>query len=299
MQRSCIASIHLVQESIANVLLVHATGFHGRVWGKDMIESFVKRRMNVVSIDLLGHGSHTTSTDRPTFDMFRSNVLDTLQRVRSPVPWVGFGHSFGGAILLSIEALYPGTFSSLAVFEPVIISPSKGEPSDFMERQALRRRDSFASYEVARANFAGKPPMDSFAAECVEKYVQFGLKEGGEDGSLQLACRPHFEASVYHLAEEDRSNEALMPRVKCPTLLMAGTKPLELVGKRQRQFVREELSEGHSGLITVAVNLSKMLPQAVFCHAPHLGHFGPLEDPALVGEEVAAFFSKHLIKSKL
>jgi pimeloyl-ACP methyl ester carboxylesterase len=185
---------------------------------------------------------------------------------------LGVGHSMGGAVLVMTELMRPGTFRALALYEPIVFPPGRGDEvgSSPITEGARRRRPEFPSREAARANFASKPPLDVLDPEVLDIYVAEGFRTTLE-GAVRLKCEPATEALTFtgsighdihgHLAE-----------VRCPVLVMAAP-PEE---GRPADFAED-----------VAISL----PHGELHRFDDLGHFGPLEDPGAVAEVIGRFFT--------
>jgi pimeloyl-ACP methyl ester carboxylesterase len=254
------------------VLLVHANGFHGAVWGP---LAAVLPAVRAVAPDLRAHGASTRPADGDLgWEQFADDVLavvdDLVSGDRTGPPIVGVGHSLGGAALLLAEQRRPGTFAALHLYEPVVFPPSLdgsalAEP---LAERALRRRDRFASRHEAYDGYAAKPPLAAFHPDVLRAYVDHGLgPDPDHPGELRLRCRPADEAEVFRRGADSRAFDHL-GQVTCPVVVargaLAGPGPAHLAA-----FVAEALPHGR-----------------VEVH-DDLGHFGPLERPAQLAAAVA------------
>lgn len=251
-----------------DLLLVHATGLHGRVW--DPVVAHLADRFRCVSLDERGHGD----SGRPEGGDFRWGgfALDVLAVVdglglRRPV---AAGHSCGGAALLLAEEARPGTFSALWCYEPIVppVDPPMGHQTDNpLAVGARRRRSSFPSRRAAYENYASKPPFDAVDPAALAAYVEFGLAPA-PDGTVTLKCRPEDEAETFaHSGTHDAYLH--LDRVGCPVTLCYG-----------------ETTEAAFGRPTVLA-LAGRLGSARVEEMAGLGHFGPLQDPARVAASMA------------
>src|SRR5205823_173369 len=116
-----IAIYHLGGEG-PPVMLLHATGFHGRCFVP--MAPALTSRFSVWAIDQRGHGSSGKAPDGryDNWTLFVDDLFAVLNSLELE-GWRGIGHSLGGAILLLAEQRQPGTFTDLCLYEPVVIPP--------------------------------------------------------------------------------------------------------------------------------------------------------------------------------
>ena len=257
------------------LLFSHATGLHGRVW--EPMASFLNDEFCCVSVDLRGHGM---STLPPAAAVAWSDMADDLLAALSadhfPVgPLHGIGHSMGGAALVLAAARRPTAFRSLWLYEPVIVPTEDGPLADGenpMSEAAARRRDHFDSPEQAYENYRSKPPLNQLHPDALRAYVEGGFSPS-PDGSVSLRCRPSVEADVFREAAASGAWNS-MATVEVPVAVVAG-RP-------------EEFGPG-----AFAPAIANALPIGTFIERSRLGHFGPLEDPAAMAADVAAWVLAH------
>jgi pimeloyl-ACP methyl ester carboxylesterase len=251
-------------------MLLHATGFHGRCWLP--LAPALTSQFSVWSIDQRGHGSsgkapHGRYDNWALFvdDLFA--VLDSL----GERGWRGAGHSLGGAVLLLAEQRQPGTFASLCLYEPVVIPPAApGEGfggAISMSDLVRKRRQTFASRQEARQNFASKPPMNRFHPAALDAYVTYGFVDDPA-GGVTLACDREDEASVYEGASGSHAWERLS-EVRPPVIVLGGFDDRDPVSR----FIEDVAGQVQRGQARRLEGLT---------------HFGPFEDPLGVGRVAAA-----------
>ena len=252
------------------VLFAHATGFHGRVW-----QPLASRLEGVHAWapDLRGHGDSPVPPGHDfAWSKFADDVLACVDALDPQQPIVGVGHSKGGAALLLAEQRRPGTFRALWCYEPVVFPPDlalpPGTPNPLAAR-ARQRRATFASFDAAFANYAGKPPLDAFDPAALHAYVDYGFTQLA-DATVTLKCLPENESRVYQMAGSSHAFEHLA-EVACPTVIVRG----------------HTMVAGPAGF---ADRVAEALPDGRLEAYEELGHFGPLEAPA----EMAASVSKLL-----
>jgi len=261
-------AVHELGGTGPDLLLAHATGFHGMVWAP--VAARLADRYHCVAFDHRAHGD----SDRPpaeglTWPAYASDTAAVVADVGGR-PF-GLGHSMGGTCLLLAELARPGTFAALALFEPVVFAPGTfpaGGENPLAE-PTRRRRAEFSSLAEAEANYASKPPMDTFDSSVRAAYVHHGLRANG-DGMVTLKCRPEDEARTYELGLHNGVWDRL-GQVTCPVLVLRG-------------------APGTPGPAGVAAQVAERLPNGRLHADDELTHFGPLERPDRVADAAAEFF---------
>jgi pimeloyl-ACP methyl ester carboxylesterase len=265
-----IATYHLGGEG-PPVMLLHATGFHGRCWLP--MAPVLADHFSVWSIDQRGHGASGKAASYHDWTLFVDDLFAVLEALgqNGLDGWRGVGHSMGAAVLLLAEQRQPGTFLDLCGYEPVVM-PATPAPEQFsgknsMSEQARKRRPRFASREDARQNFASKPPMNRFDPAALDAYVTYGFVD--EPGSgVTLACARDDEASIYEGAPLHHAWDRL-PEVRPPVTLLGGEDPRDPVSR-------------------LIEDAARRIPRGSAIRMPGLSHFGPFEDPTNVGRVAAA-----------
>jgi pimeloyl-ACP methyl ester carboxylesterase len=252
-----------------DLLLAHATGFHGRVWEPLAVRLSGFHRW---SVDLRAHGDSAAPDDRPLeWYGFADDILSVVDALPLERPF-GVGHSKGAASLLLAEQARPGTFSALYLFEPVVVPTdfvTDRNPDNPLSNGARRRRDTFDSFDAAFDNYASKPPFDSLHPEVLRVYVDHGFAQN-TDGTVSLKCLPENEAEVYAHGMSHHAFASLH-EVRCPVTIAVG---------------REDSIPAVFGR-----PIADALPHGTLASFPDLAHFGPLEDPATIAESISSAFS--------
>ena len=101
------------------VWLVHATGFHARVW--DQAVRHLPADRHVVAIEQRCHGR----SDPVPFDNWRHFGQDQAAQIDALglQGALGVGHSMGAHALVQAASLRPGAFRRLILIDPVMSSP--------------------------------------------------------------------------------------------------------------------------------------------------------------------------------
>jgi pimeloyl-ACP methyl ester carboxylesterase len=254
-------AVHDLGGSGRELLVSHATGFHGRCYLP--MAAALADAYHSIGFDYRGHGDTPLSrTDSISWERYSDDVEAVARTLDAPV--VAFGHSMGGACLLMAAHRDPSRFEHLVLFEPIVFPPDgvrpQGQPSPLVEG-ARRRRSAFASYDAAIANFAAKPPLSAFTAEALDAYVRFGFAPT-EDGQVQLKCQPDTEAATFELGGVHRTWD-LLASIRVPVTVISGrVQPLQPSA--------------------VAGEVAGQLPHATYIERSDLDHFGPMTHPGIV-----------------
>lgn len=261
-------AVHALFTGGPTLLLVHATGFHGRVWAP--VAEALGGEFSCLAPDLRGHGDSTVPSGED-FDWrgFAADVLAVIDALALELPY-GAGHSSGATALLLAEQARPGTFAGLYCYEPIVVPadpPLGRDPDSWLGESTRRRRAEFPSRAHALRHYATRPPFSDLDPGALRAYVDFGFEEA-PDGGVRLKCSPEHEALVYEMATAHDCFVHL-DRVRCPVTLARG---------------------GHSEAFTAAreAALAARLPRVNTQEHPDLGHLGPLEDPRAIAASIRA-----------
>lgn len=251
-----------------DLLISHATGFHGRCYIP--VATALADRRHSIAFDYRGHGDTRMPEGLAVdWERYGDDALAMAQSLPRPVD--AFGHSMGGACLLMAAHRDPGLFRRLVVFEPIVF-PADGTrdpntPSPLVAG-ARRRRSSFPSYEDAIANYASKPPLGRFTPQALEAYVRHGFAPG-EDGQIHLKCLPETEASTFEAGPNHMTWDAL-PEIDVPVLVIAG-------------HVEDSQPS------RIASGVAERLPRSEYLELDDLDHFAPMTHPARIADVIDGF----------
>lgn len=259
-------ALHDMGGSGPPILICHATGFCGRAYGPLALS--LANRFHVWSLDMPGHGD---SSDPPGGDFsWGAMVGDVVAATRAigdePLACV-VGHSMGGAVALQAAAEDPALFAAAYLFEPIVSEPQavtarKGRNP--MAEGARRRQGTFSSKPEALWRYASRPPMNELAAGSLAAYVEHGFRVN-DDGTVSLKCSPENEARTFESSLAITT--ASVAPATLPTLVVTGAA---------------------SALANMGPPVVAALPNAELRVHRHLGHFGPLQGPDVIADEVAA-----------
>lgn len=262
------------REQGPSLLMVHATGFHCRVW--DQVIARLPGH-HAVALDQRSHGQ---STQGPitSWAHFGEDLAGFVQG-RDLNNLVGVGHSMGAHALVQAAAREPQRFRALLLVDPVIASPAAYHlPHPAMGsglHPAAKRRSHFASAEEMIERFASRRPYDLFDAIALKDYCTHGLRPAAEGQGMELACTPLTEASVYMTG---RSNASVYASVRALQI------PVWVVRARQRTPQADPFDYSYS---PTWPELAGEFRQGRDILIPDRSHFLPMEDPAQVARLVS------------
>jgi pimeloyl-ACP methyl ester carboxylesterase len=250
------------------LLLAHATGLHAHTLRQMVIH--LRATFHCYTFDERGHG-RSEAPASGDFDWYRfADDARAVTRALGLERPAAFGHSCGGALLLLAEQTHPGSWAAIYGFEPVVPRPGMYPPDTGIDANplavgALKRRAVFPDRQAAYDNFAAKPPFSDVDPAALRDYVDHGLVDQ-PDGTVALACRPESEAATYAFASRHRAWDEL-DRVECPVTVGCGS-------------LSTHFDPTHNA------EVARRLPRGSVDVLDGLGHFGPMERPALVATSV-------------
>ena len=249
-------------------LLVHAAGFHGRIW--EPVAARLRDRVRAWGLDLRGHGDSGPCRTPSDWVSFGDDVLSAAGDLGPPV--IGIGHSLGAASLLLAELGAPGTFSQLVLYEPAVSEPAmiaEGTPALYAGA-ARRRRAEFANLGRAHENFATKPPTSAFDGDVLHAYTTHGFRRDA-DGTVRLKCEPATEAAIYEADGPRQVWDRLAP-VACPVTLVRGD-------------VSDVWAPAAADVVAERIGATVEI-------LPGVGHFGPQQNPAAFADLVRSILDR-------
>ncbi|KAI9016062.1 Alpha/beta hydrolase family-domain-containing protein [Hyaloraphidium curvatum] len=146
-------------------------------------------------------------------------VVDALGLPAAGRPFLGIGHSFGGALLAMLE-LERKCFTHLVLVEPIIFArypptggptpptdgvPAQSSPASQAAAPAIpkgilnagARRASFPSPAAARQAYQSRPFFRTWHPACFDLYIDHGLRETSPGGEWELKTVPEQEAATF------------------------------------------------------------------------------------------------------
>jgi pimeloyl-ACP methyl ester carboxylesterase len=251
----------------------HATGFNAQTY--EPLLTPLAGRMRVLASDARGHGFSTLPAGpgmARDWKIYRDDLAKFLEATANG-PAILAGHSMGATVSAMIAAALPDRVSGLVLIEPVLMPnilrlvswiPFR-PPSIDLASRAERRRDSFASFDVAFASYRGRGAFRTWPEDFLTAYLTGGLVPVGDGPEMRLACAPAWEAQTFRSTPIGVAG--LARRIRCPVTLLYAEQstPPE---SECRAFARR-----HGGTRLMKV--------------PGTTHFLPMERPDLVREEIA------------
>jgi pimeloyl-ACP methyl ester carboxylesterase len=183
-----------------DVVFSHANGFNARTYRT--VLGPLADRMRILAVDMRGHGSSRLPTGTEGLRSWAPYVDDLLALLRTLdlKDVVLSGHSLGGAASLLAAAQAPDRVRSLQLFDPVIVSRESYRayadgtaPEVGLVAGASKRRAVFPSRQAVFESYQGRGAFKTWPDEILRDYIQGGFRER-DDGEVELACAPAFEA---------------------------------------------------------------------------------------------------------
>lgn len=249
------------------LMIVHATGFHGRAYAP-MAESLFDD-FTVWAIDIRGHGdSRVPASGEFAWEKLAADLLACIDALEVSEIFA-FGHSMGGGALLIAETVRPGLIRGAYLYEPIVFPREYliGRTHNPMAEPARKRREVFPSREAAMSRYASRPPLNQLRADALHAYVEHGFHDL-EDGSVRLACRGESEARTFECDEKITLDR--VEGLEFPLTVGAGG-----VG-------------GYPNPAAFAPMLVDTIPGSKLIVYESFGHFGPLEAPRTIAHDIKA-----------
>ena len=268
--------LHLVEWAGegAPIFLIHATGFHARIWDE------VARRLpgrRVLSIDTRGHGTSDKPEPPYIWDYIGADITDVL-RVLDLHDVVILGHSMGGHSAVYAALREPSRFAGLMLIDPTIgRNTGVPRPEGATASGVAKRRNEWASPEEMIERFQGRFPFELWRPQVLNDYARYGLLPAPSGEGFVLACPPAVEAAVYNGRGLGDDIWETVPKITPPVRVLRAKEPVP--GVEMRGF---ETSP-------TAPELASTFPDGSDRVLSHLTHFIPMQEPETVAEEIAAF----------
>lgn len=258
------------------VLLLHATGFHSRCWDQ-VVQRLPQRDIYAPDLRFHGRSGNAGDVDWQLMCEDISAVIAELDLCNI----TGVGHSIGGYIMSRIAAKAPQRFRQLLLIDPVILPPDRYQSFaahdgeiDPSTHHVGKRKNHWTGPDEMFERFQSRAPFNTWQSEVLRDYCDHALGPANADGSFSLACDPLQEAAIYlHSASNDAIYDEL-PGLKLPVTLLRVAPG----------------AENSQDLATSPTwpELAQQLPDCREVYLPHMNHFIPMQDPALVAKYIEA-----------
>ena len=265
--------------SAPTLLFIHGNGMHGHTWRQVAAE--LAADFHCLAFDFRAHGYTQTPQEVSLgWEHMRDDLLavaDVLAEADSEAAGL-VGHSLGGAVAVHALLARPGQFAKAWAYEPVLpvfeavhgtaASETERASGNVLAAGARRRKQVFASRQAAYDRFSNRPPLGDFTEAALWDYLEHGLADL-PSGEVALRCTPEHEARIF---EEviDASPEALA-QVETPVAVVVGG--------------------DDSPPVKFGRMAAEAMPQAELTCFEQLGHFGPMQAPALIAAHIRGWFS--------
>jgi len=250
------------------ILIVHATGMLDLLYGP--IARALTAIGHVYSYDQRGHGDSAHPADAIYDWEHQLADLKAITRALDLRELRAIGHSAGATLLATLSAEQPESISGLVMLEPVLVSRPKGVAIETaMVKRTINRRAVFADAEAMYANFAGKPPYDTWRPDILRLYCAHGAARN-ERGEWELKCRPAIEASFYASVGRFHTLERALG-CRARSLVIFGTRGGASTGAEHAQLVKQSL------------------PAVEIVELPDYGHLVAMENPDLIARMAVDF----------
>lgn len=243
------------------LLLLHATGFHGRCYLT--VAEHLQTSFHVWAPDLRGHGDSVTPDMLLPWSGMVDDALAVIDHLvahghhQADEPIRACGHSMGGAAVLNAELRRPRTIRAAWLFEPIAFPRQGGTipAPNPMAVAARRRRQHFDSVEAAIDRYRGRGPFASVVPQVLRDYVEYGFRAEGD--GITLKASGETEARVFEGIDLDLFDR--LPEIGIDVTVVGSG------------------DDGHPAKI--APLIAEALPHGRLDLWPDRTHSGPFEDP--------------------
>ena len=261
------------------ILLVHATGLHGRCWDRVVNELPTRR---VIAVDVRGHGQSSCPPPPYRWSHLARDVARVVEQLRLE-HMVGVGHSMGGNLVTRVAAELPTRFDRILLLDPAIVPPEIlamiATAGDRIP--PVRRRSRFASASQMAARLRQRDGFSRWDLRVLEDYCRHGLRPSPDGHGFELACPPEIEGACY----VGQADPDIYEQLRSIDL------PVHIVRARAHPEGRFIPDFSYS---PTWPNLVNEFRNATELHLTESTHFFPMEQPELVAALVSAYAEKAL-----
>lgn len=260
------------------ILLVHATGMHGRIW--DQTIEHLDHNCRIIALESSGHGRSTFNGHILDWGTLGHDLKLFIEGLKIN-NIIGVGHSLGGHMLTQAAIAMPKTFKKIVLIDPVIFEPSRystktafedGNPAD---NPMSKRRRLFDSWEDMYERYKERSPYSLWTPAVMRDYCRFAVQATETSTQMELCCNPETETSIY-MGHFSRDLTTSLSKVDVPVTVMRGK-----VAALQRGDKIDFLAS------PTWPELATAFPQGKDVYLPELTHFIPMQDPALTARYIS------------
>ncbi len=257
------------------ILLVHATGFHARVW--DKLVQKLPASWRVLAVDMRGHGLSSKDGPFDRWDYYGQDLTEMVDHLEleGAIP---VGRSMGGWAVCYAALDRPKAFRHLVLIDPTMNSPEFYGQNRFPDMKtpadhpSSRRRNEWTGWQA----FYDREPYSLWQPDVLEDYCRHGVMPNPAGEGYVLACPPIVEASVYMNSWRAYIHKRLKEIETPATILRARRRQLPKLG--QTDYAGSPTWE----------RLHELFQRAEDIYLPEYTHFIPMQNPALVAGYIEA-----------
>ncbi len=258
------------------ILLVHATGMHGRVW--DQTIKYLQG-YRIIALDSRGHGQSHFKKHILDWKILGEDLIQFINKLNLN-NIIGVGHSLGGHMITQAVLALPQLFERIVLIDPVMFDPSRyllktdfetGNPAD---NPMSKRRSSFSNWQEMFDRYKERSPYSLWEQSVMEDYCKFGVKTTNEENTVELCCYPETETSIY-MGHHSRDLSQNLADIEIPVKVLRG-KVSDLRRGEKIDFLASPTWP----------ELASCFKQGTDIYLPELTHFIPMQDPELTAKHI-------------
>jgi len=242
-------------------MLIHGLGEGAYIWTD--LARHLPSDYSAFAVDLRGHGRSPRSADgRYVVDHYVADVvaaLDSLGLERV----ILIGHSLGGDVVTRIATEHSERIAALVVVD---CGMESGEPG---RRMVLNLWYSLRVYATAEEYLQWLTRLRPLVSPELLKHCVAEALKGSEETGFTLRVDPAVFLRPNHPRKDNR-DWAILPRIKCPTLILRGANSAVLPK-------------------AVAIRMATTVPNCSLQEIEKAGHAVMLENPSAFREQVFKF----------